>query len=136
MAASKQHRIDVRIDGKTVFSQDVDKYRLKFADGQLSLTTGAAGDTPVLVMPDNPLIPPPPSPGAPDGEDEDTGDSNGPQISQAVHDGTRDKAAEAAAAEARREARRQAAAQKKDDSQPPAAEDAPAADATEQGDPE
>lgn len=105
---SKTHRVEVRIDGKINYAQDVTHYSIHHQDGQLILT---AGDTEldIVTETDEPLVPPPPSPGAPDGHDEETDEPDPTPVRQSVHTGVRDRAAEDAAAESRRSARRKAA---------------------------
>lgn len=130
--SAKTVRVEVRVGGTIQYSQDVDvaSVSLERTDGTLRLTAVEQSVEAVEVAA-NPLIPPPLTPGAPDGHDEDTGPAV--EVSQSVHDGTRDKAAEAAAAAARREARRQAAAQKATGSDAPAPSDPPS-DAPSEGD--
>lgn len=121
----KTVRVEVRVGGTIQYSQDVASVSLERTDGTLRLTAVEQA-VEAIEMADNPLIPPPPTPGAPDGHDEDTDPTGGVEVSQSVHDGTRNMAAEKAAAEARREARRQAAAQKATGDGTPTPSEAPA----------
>lgn len=89
----KLTRVEVRVNDRIVYCQDVKHLSLHREDGQMSLNTfepGSALNDPPAPLPELPagfeLMPPAPTPGAPDGDDEgQAGDR--PEVIERVHTG-------------------------------------------------
>lgn len=131
-------KLEIRIDDRIIYAQTVTAYSVEYGSADLMLTAkhnlppnpavDAATGTPipgsdetlvqssVLTIPDNPLLPPAPSPGAPDGDDEQ-GEPADPVL-QRVHTGDRDPEAEEQSARTRRANARKAAAENSTDETP------------------
>lgn len=65
----KLTRVEIRIADRIVYSKDVEDVRLECHAGQLTVNAfepGAKLDETTAKLPDNPLLPPTPTPGAPD----------------------------------------------------------------------
>ncbi len=84
---AKPTRLEIRVGGRVVYSQDVFDYKLRMDNAELTLTASHAALPSLPPMPDNPLLPPAPTPDAPDGDDEPTPPVE-PLIEQ-VHTGDR-----------------------------------------------
>lgn len=116
------HRLEISVDGRIIYCHDVEEYSLEF--DRSDLTLAAKHDLPrdpslpTVTVNDGPPIdpatvissvapgegiqldPPPLTPGAPDGHDEDTEPAD--EVIETVHTGDRDPEAEEAAAKERR----------------------------------
>lgn len=79
-------RVEVRIDDRIHYSQDVESVDLTHTEGVLSLVARAPGCA-ALAVEDNPLLPPPPIPGAPDEDLTDEPPADQPTVLERVHTG-------------------------------------------------
>lgn len=121
--SDKQTRIDIRIGGRLVYSQDVDEYTLEHSKSGVQLV-GTIGGPNLLTLPDNPLLPPTGTPvELPEGFVPIPDESTAPDahlneqpesvpVIETVHTGARDVAAEEEQRKADRAARRKAQADK------------------------
>lgn len=101
--------LEIRIADRICYAQPVGECNLHREDGHVVLTAVEQGAAAVAST-ENPLLPPPPSPGAPDGHDE-TNPGTDPGVLERVHTGDRDPEAEELSAAERRAAARKAAAE-------------------------
>ncbi|WP_131813044.1 hypothetical protein [Mycolicibacterium fortuitum] len=83
---NKLTRVEVRIDDRIHYSQDVESVDLTHAEGVLSLVARAPGCA-ALMAEDNPLLPPTPIPGAPDEDLTDEPPADQPPVLERVHTG-------------------------------------------------
>lgn len=79
-------RVEVRIDDRIHYSQDVESVDLTHTEGVLSLVARAPGCA-ARAAEDNPLLPPPPIPGAPDEDLTDEPSADQPTVLERVHTG-------------------------------------------------
>lgn len=103
----KPTRLEIRANGQIIYLNDVAEYRLAFDGSDLELTAShtlkPVADSGVPGLTGTPLVPPPLTPGAPDGDDEGTAPPV--EVIERVHTGDRkSKKSEADKLEERRAA--------------------------------